>query len=255
MSMLLFLLSFPVAIAVWYFLVKKLKATGKGLSRHVTGFVAGFFAWLGICTIAVYSDPKEREHLAKANLDVVATEKAKQAQEQQKQEQLAQAQQNEQKQKAADEQSAEVQKLAELHQLSIQANNKADQLVAQIGNAFKAQDLYKAYASADELYALSRRQSVDIRPIELKNEEANKNVKNYVEHLSMLAIHRINLAELSKKVSDGGAYKPSDQMEMKKIANSIKSSATMAGISIMSAYDNLGVKPDQVDYVNGGLKK
>ncbi len=255
MSTFLFLLSFPVGIAVWYFLAKRMKASGKGVSRHIAGLFAGFFAWLVVMVIAMETDPKAQQDMKIASEKAAAEEKLKQAEEQQKQEQLAQAQQNEQKQKAADEQAAEVQKLVELHQLSMQENNKADRLVAQIGNAFKTQNLYKAYEVADELYSLSRRQSVDIRPIELKNEQANKNAKDYVEHLSMLAIHRMNLAELSKKVSDGGAYRPSDQVEMKKIAESIKASATLASISIVSAYDNLGIKSEQVDYENGGLKK
>ena len=75
MNMFLFLLSFPAAVGVWYFLAKKMKATGKGLSRHVTGFFAGFFAWLAVCTIAVYSDPKARDDLAKKNAEAVAAEK------------------------------------------------------------------------------------------------------------------------------------------------------------------------------------
>ena len=262
MGMFLFFFFFPAAIAVWYFVTKKMKASGKGLSRHVAGFFAGFFAWLVVCMIAIYSEPNEREKLAKSNADVVAAEKSKQAQEQQKlaqeqvqeqqkQEQLTQAQQKEQEQKAADEQSAEVQKLSEWHQSSMAKYNEMEQASVQLANAFTAKkvDLYKAYESAETLRALAKRVQYDIEPIALKNEKADKNAKNYVENIRSLAFIRGQVADLSMSVANGDKdFKPSDQAELKKLISSAQAASLMAAASIMSAYENLEIKPEQIDY-------
>ena len=258
MSTFLFLLSFPVGIAVWYFLAKRMKASGKGVSRHIAGLFAGFFAWLVVMVIAMETDPRAQQDMKIASEKAAAEEKLKQAEEQQKQEQLAQAQQNEQKQKAADEQAAEVQKLVELHQSSMSKYNEMERASVQLSNAFTAKkiDLYKAYESAENLRTLAEKVRNDVQPIELKNENANKNAKDYVDNVKTLAYIRGKIADLSMGVANGDKeFKPSDQAELKKLIGAAQTATLMAAASIMSAYDNLGIKSEQIDYENGGLKK
>lgn len=258
MSMFLFLLSFPLGIAVWYFLAKRMKASGKGISRHVVGLFAGFFAWLVVMVIAIELDPKGQQEMQAAKDKAIAEEKANQAQEQQKQEQLVQAQQNEQKKKAADEQAAELQKLVELHQSSMSKYNEMEQASVELSKAFTAKklDLYKAYESAEHLRSLATMVRDNIQPIELKNENANKNAKDYVDNIKTLAYIRGKIADLSMGIANGDKdFKPSDQAELKKLIGAAQAASLMAAASIMSAYENLGIKSEQVDYNNGGLKK
>lgn len=60
--MILFLLSFPAAIAVWVWLAKKLKAQGKGAVRHLAGAAAGFATWLAVCIVGTVVDGKPTDN-------------------------------------------------------------------------------------------------------------------------------------------------------------------------------------------------
>ena len=58
MGMLIFLLSFPAAIVVWFFTAKKMRAKGSTpAARHVAGGALGFVTWFVLVIVGVAIDP------------------------------------------------------------------------------------------------------------------------------------------------------------------------------------------------------
>ena len=76
MSDILYFLSLIGGIAVWYWIAKKMKLSGKGaVLRHLVGMFAGFVTLLIVATVAIQLDPKAKQEIAKQNAEAKASQK------------------------------------------------------------------------------------------------------------------------------------------------------------------------------------
>lgn len=176
--------------------------------------------------------------------------------------QNAEPQKSEQSAKPAEKKvdhSEDLQKFSEYHKkLNIPFNDMED-TYKQLGNALqnikKPADLVTAYALADDLENKASKVMLETRTISLDDDKADEQAKKYSDSVNMLAYEYKKIAEIAKKVTNGeSSMKPSEQLEFQKLIKDQQISVMQLVTSMMATYEALGVKMEQIDTKNGGLK-